>query len=108
MLRPETTWVLTFDAATGSFAPWGPGAEMPQAWNMDGGGYDCGAGGFGFNIGNAAQDLCIDGQLIFDSQVTPERPFPAQPAPGFAFPADACRGGPAFISRLGGAGPGQG
>lgn len=91
MLTPETTWTLTFDPAASAFVVYGPGAVMPQAWNMDGGGYNCGPDGFGFNIGNAAQDLCVDEQLIFDSQVDPSQPFPALRDDRLAFGEDACR-----------------
>jgi hypothetical protein len=92
-LMPDTTWILTFLPAEGAFAVYGPGHLMPQAWNMDGAGRNCGAGGFGFNIGNAAQDLCRDNRLLFESQVPPSRPFPAERAE-VAFPADACIGPP--------------
>ncbi|MEM1386810.1 MAG: hypothetical protein AAF748_01440 [Pseudomonadota bacterium] len=91
-LSEETTWTLTFDPVTEAFVVFGDGAPMPQAWNMDGGGFNCGDGGFGFNIGNAAQDLCLDGQLLYQSQVSPGRPFPATRDDGFAFPGDACSG----------------
>ncbi len=91
-LTEETTWTLTFDPVVEAFVVFGPGAPMPQAWNMDGGGFNCGEGGFGFNIGNAAQDLCLDGQLIYESQVEPEQSFPAVRDDGFAFPSDACAG----------------
>jgi hypothetical protein len=97
-LTPQTTWRLHFDPAAPGFVVEGQGIAMPQAWNMDGAGTDCGPGGFGFNIGNAAQDLCLDGRLLTASQIDPERPFPAEPAPGFAFPPDACRG-PELLSR---------
>lgn len=93
MLNEETSWTLTFLPSGPGFAVYGPGSLMPQAWNMDGFGTDCGAQGFGFNIGNAAQDLCLGGKLLRESQVDPERPFPAMPAPDdFTFPGDACRG----------------
>jgi len=98
-LTEETTWRLTFDPVTERFPVWGPDTPMPQAWNMDGGGYDCGDGGFGFNIGNAAQDLCLDGTLLVDSQVAPARPFPARRDDDFAFPGDACAG-VLLMSRL--------
>jgi hypothetical protein len=65
---------------------------MPQAWNMDGFGRNCGPGGFGFNIGGAAQDICVDGRLIVASQVPPPTPLAATPAPGLSFPPDACSG----------------
>ncbi|WP_261395340.1 hypothetical protein [Salipiger bermudensis] len=99
MLNEETSWVLTFLPQSSEFAVFGEGAMMPQAWNMDGFGTDCGAGGFGFNIGNAAQDLCIDGTLILASQVPPERPFPALRDDALSFPADACTG-PLMMSAL--------
>lgn len=92
MLTEETTWFLTFDPVLEEFVVWGPAAPMPQAWNMDGGGYNCGADGFGFNIGNAAQDLCLDGDLLVESQVMPATPFPAERNDAYPFPADACAG----------------
>lgn len=92
-LMPDTTWILTFLPAESAFAVYGPDHLMPQAWNMDGAGRNCGAGGFGFNIGNAAQDLCRDNRLLVESQVPPSRPFPAERAE-VAFPADACIGPP--------------
>ncbi len=90
-LTLDTTWVLTFDAGEGAFEVWSPGAGMPQAWNMDGIGNDCGPDGFGFNIGNAAQDLCVDQSLIVESQVAPDRPFPASRVDNFEFPPGSCR-----------------
>lgn len=92
MLTEDTTWRLTFDPVTEEFVVWGPTAPMPQAWNMDGQGYNCGPEGFGFNIGNAAQDLCLNGDLVEESQVSPARPFPATRDDDFAFPSDACQG----------------
>lgn len=99
MLNEETSWRLHFDPVAGSFLVEGEGIWMPQAWNMNGEGNDCGAGGFGFNIGNAAQDICLDNTLIVPSQVVPERPFPAVRVESYAFPADACIG-PALLSLL--------
>ncbi|KAA8610420.1 hypothetical protein AL036_00620 [Salipiger aestuarii] len=90
MLNEQTTWALTFLPQDAAFAVFGPRHMMPQAWNMDGFGTDCGASGFGFNIGNAAQDLCVDGRLVLGSQVAPDQPFPATPDPSVRFPADAC------------------
>lgn len=88
----ETTWVLSFDPAVGAFDVFGPDKPMPQAWNMAGAGTDCGPEGFGFNIGNAAQDMCYRGELLFASQAEPSKPLVAELAPGYRFPADACRG----------------
>ncbi len=99
MLTERTTWALTFLPRAGAFAVYGPQHPMPQAWNMDGFGTDCGAGGFGFNIGDAAQDLCVDGRLVIGSQVAPDRPFPAAPDPDVRFPPDACMG-PDLLSAL--------
>jgi hypothetical protein len=89
---PATTWILTFLPTERAFAVYGPDHPMPQAWNMDGFGTDCGPGGFGFNVGNWAQDICVDGRLIVASQVAPSQPLPAVPAPGLGFPPDACPG----------------
>ncbi|WP_417723506.1 hypothetical protein [Salipiger sp.] len=100
MLNEETTWILTFRPDVPDFPVYGPGQPMPQAWNMDGFGTDCGDGGFGFNIGNAAQDLCLDGKLLNDSRVFPSRPMPATPAPdSYRFPGDACTG-PVLMGAL--------
>lgn len=99
MLNEQTSWRLHFDPAGGRFVVDGEGIWMPQAWNMNGEGTDCGAGGFGFNIGNAAQDICLDDTLIVDSQVPPDDPFPAVRVDRYDFPADACVG-PALLSQL--------
>ncbi|MBU2960938.1 hypothetical protein KO516_08945 [Citreicella sp. C3M06] len=99
MLSETTTWTLTYLPAREAFAVYSAQHPMPQAWNMDGDGVDCGKGGFGFNIGNAAQDLCLDGQLLLASQVPPDRPFPATLAPDMQFPPDACLG-PNLLSAL--------
>lgn len=98
-LNEETWWKLHFDPASAQFLVEGMGVDMPQAWNMDGFGTSCGPGGFGFNIGNAAQDLCVDGALIVESQVDPYRAFPAERADGMRFPGYACYG-PALMSAL--------
>ena len=50
MLNEETSWALTFLPRSSEFAVFGPGRLMPQAWNMDGAGTDCGPGGFGFLV----------------------------------------------------------
>lgn len=91
-LTAETTWILTFDSAAEELVVFGPGDPMPQAWNMDGFGMNCGAGGFGFNIGNAAQDICLDGELIIESQVPPPTPISTRRLGSFEFAPDACRG----------------
>lgn len=91
LLTPDTTWTLTFDPQASEFVVYGAESPMPQAWNMDGAGYNCGDPGFGFNIGSAAQDVCVDGELIFDSQVVPPQPFPVEPETSPKFSQDACR-----------------
>ncbi|WP_116083091.1 hypothetical protein [Tropicimonas sp. IMCC34011] len=94
-LTLDTTWRLTFAPGAGAFVVEGEGIRMPQAWNMDGYGTDCGPGGFGFNIGNAAQDLCLDGRLVTESQRPPQTPFPALRADApIDFPEGACRAAP--------------
>jgi hypothetical protein len=90
-LTEETTWTLTFSPAQSAFVVYSPMATMPQAWNMDGFGENCGDPGFGFNIGNFAQDLCVDGELARESQIAPARPFPATRDDGYVFPSDGCR-----------------
>ncbi len=99
MLNEETSWRLHFDPVSGAFLVDGQGIWMPQAWNMNGEGNDCGKGGFGFNIGNAAQDICIDNKLIVESQMAPAEPFPAIRVEDFDFPADACTA-PPMLSLL--------
>lgn len=92
MLTEETMWLLEFDPATQSFMTPYDTNGMPQAWNMTGVGDGCGEGGFGFNLGSAAQDICIDDALIVESQIAPPTPFPAQPVSGHVFSTDACLG----------------
>ncbi len=91
MLTLDTTWVLTFDPGTQEFVVFSELHPMPQAWNMNGFGENCGNPGFGFNIGNAAQDLCVDGALIVQSQVAPPTPFPVTRVGSVKFADDACR-----------------
>jgi hypothetical protein len=91
MKGDETDWRLHFVPSQGAFVVEGLGIDMPQAWNMDGAGTSCGAGGFGLNIGDQAQDLCIDGALIWESQVSPFQPFPATRDDDYAFGEMACR-----------------
>ena len=69
-----TTWILTFDTRRLEF-PTGGGPGSYQAWNADGTASDCGDPGFGFNAGNNAQDVCVDGVWITDSMVDRDRPF---------------------------------
>lgn len=72
-LAEDTTWHLRFDPRTLTFPTGGsfPG-EASQGWNANGDVTDCGLGGFGFNSGNYAQDICLDGVWIRDSSIPPE------------------------------------
>lgn len=88
----DTSWRLHFDSAAEQFVVEGQGLRMPQAWNMNGAGVNCGEGGFGFNLGNQAQDICLDNQLITSSQMPPETPFPAQRDDSHSFAVGACIG----------------
>ena len=74
-----TTWYLRYLPREMRFPT---NSEVPcpfdQGWNADGTATDCGAGGFGFNAANRAQDFCRDGVWIEDSGVPPKTPFFAQ------------------------------
>ena len=98
-LNEETTWRLHFLPAQSRFVVDGEGIPMPQAWNMNGAGNDCGIGGFGFNLGNLGQDFCKDNAFILESRVDPPQPFPALRDDAVRFPADACTG-PDLLSLL--------
>ncbi len=79
-LTPETTWVLRFDTDTLEFPTGGHRLlGTYQAWNANGEVNDCGVGGFGFNGGNYAQDVCIDNTYIEVSSIDPDTPFRAFP-----------------------------
>ncbi len=77
-----TTWVLNFDPTTSSFLMGGsfPG-NYSQGWNANGDVADCGNPGFGFNAGNYAQDVCMNGVWIEASGVDPATPLSAGPDP---------------------------
>lgn len=98
LLTEDTTWQLMFDPGSSSFVTAGPELGISQAWNMNGTGNDCGVGGFGFNLGSFAQDICLDNTLIVESQVPPPTPFPAFEIDGYVFGQDACLG-VAIVSR---------
>jgi hypothetical protein len=100
-LVPETTWRLHFDTAAEAFVVDGDGIRMPQAWNMNGRGDNCGEDGFGFNLGNVGQDICVDNKIIDASRVPPPTPFPATRVESYSFPQGACR----MPVLLGGHGP---
>ena len=74
----NTTWHLRFDPGSLTFLTGGSFATTrSQGWNADGTAQDCGTPGFGFNSGNYAQDVCINGQYAADSSIAPETPFVA-------------------------------
>ncbi|AHM03536.1 hypothetical protein roselon_01141 [Roseibacterium elongatum DSM 19469] len=73
----ETTWTLFFDTTNLEFPMGGHFLEQSyQAWNANGEVNDCGIGGFGFNGGNWAQDVCIDNVWIAASSIDPDTPLP--------------------------------
>jgi len=70
---PNTTWHLRFDPVSQNFLTGDSFATTrSQGWNANGDVTDCGPTGFGFNSGNFAQDLCVNGQYIAESSVDPE------------------------------------
>ena len=68
-----TSWSLYFDPQTFTF-PTAIDLNLPvsQEWNANGDVDDCGTPGFGFNAGNYAQDVCINGVYIEPSSIDPE------------------------------------
>lgn len=64
-----TTFHLRFDPASETFNMGGSSDLDYQAWNANGTATDCGNPGFGFNAGNNAQDLCVNGQWVTDSMI---------------------------------------
>jgi len=76
--KPNTTWILRFEPKTLSFPVGGNfGSLVSQGWNADGNVDDCGTPGFGFNSGNYAQDVCINGVYIEASSIDPDTPLMA-------------------------------
>ncbi|SFJ77568.1 hypothetical protein [Jannaschia pohangensis] len=77
---PETSFTLRFDARALAFAMGGYPAEGTyQEWNANGFADDCGNPGFGFNGGNRAQDVCVNGQFIEESGISPDTPLAISP-----------------------------
>lgn len=75
-LGPETSWILHYDPQAQVFlTPDALGQSVSQAWNADGTATDCGDPGFGFNLGNFAQDFCLNGAWLRESGTPPETPF---------------------------------
>ena len=79
-LTPETSWTLRFDADRLAF-PMGGYADRGtyQEWNADGFAEDCGDPGFGFNGGNRAQDVCVNGVFVEESGISPDTPLAISP-----------------------------
>ncbi len=79
---PGASWTLHFDPARSVFmTPGQIGLGVSQAWNANGDADDCGDPGFGFNLGNYAQDFCLNGVWVEESGMPPETPFLVSPTP---------------------------
>jgi len=79
---PDDTWVLFFDPGRSVFmTPGDVGLGVSQAWNANGNADDCGNPGFGFNLGNFAQDFCVNGVWVEESGMPPETTFLVSPTP---------------------------
>ena len=77
-VQPGTTWHLRFDPLGMTFLTGGSFAGThSQGWNADGNVENCGNPGFGFNSGNYAQDICVNGTYIETSSIDPATPFVA-------------------------------
>ncbi len=73
-----TTWHLRFSPRTMIFPTGGSfDGDASQGWNANGDVDDCGAGGFGFNSGNYAQDVCLYGVWVEQSSIDPATPLRA-------------------------------
>lgn len=80
--NPDTTWHLRFDPLSMQFLTGGSFAGTnSQGWNANGDVDDCGESGFGFNSGNYAQDICVNGSYVAASSIPPETPFHATRSP---------------------------
>ena len=78
----DDSWFLNYDPARRAFlTPGEMGLGVSQAWNANGNANDCGVPGFGFNLGNYAQDFCVDGRWVEESGMPPETPFLVSPIP---------------------------
>ncbi|UWQ21894.1 hypothetical protein [Jannaschia sp. W003] len=74
--------VIRFDADRLLFPTGGdPALGTYQAWNAGGTVDDCGDPGFGFNGGNLAQDVCVDGTFAEESGIPPATPLRIAPDP---------------------------
>lgn len=71
-----TTFHVRFDPIGMTFLTGGSFPQThSQGWNADGAVADCGSPGFGFNSGNYAQDICVNGTWIADSSIDPATPM---------------------------------
>ena len=78
----DTTWFLRFSPQTLTFPVGGDfGSLVSQGWNANGDVDDCGTPGFGFNSGNYAQDVCVNGKYIRVSSIDPDTPLVATTVP---------------------------
>jgi hypothetical protein len=78
----DASWFLNFDPARREFmTPGDVGLGVSQAWNANGDADDCGTPGFGFNLGNFAQDFCLNGVWVEESGMPPETTFLVSPIP---------------------------
>jgi hypothetical protein len=78
MVTPATSWMLNFSPRAMAFFVGGePYETHGQEWNADGAVFNCGSPGFGLNIGNHEQDLCIDGQYVEASGIARDTPLAA-------------------------------
>ncbi len=72
----DSTFHLRFDPVGMTFLTGGSfPATHSQGWNADGNVANCGSPGFGFNSGNYAQDVCVNGRWMEESSIAPETPF---------------------------------
>lgn len=81
----DTTWHLRFDPVGLEFLTGDHfSGTRSQGWNANGAVNNCGEGGFGFNSGSAAQDICLGGRYVSASSIAPDTPLMARigPFPG--------------------------
>lgn len=96
--QPGDTWYLRYMPREMRFPVNGEVmGPFDQGWNANGDANDCGAGRFGFNAGNYAQDFCLDGRWIEESGMPPPTPFYAMATP----PANPDCSGPMMVMKQG-------
>ena len=93
--EPGTSWLVDYAPREGRFRL-GSGDGIYQAWNANGAVDDCGDPGFGFNAGNAGQDVCVDGAFRRDSTIAWDTPLVTYAAPR---QPDACDNAPLMSKR---------